>query len=170
MNSEHVMDSTFSTIKAKGLSWTEEDTMELKTLWHQGQKLKSLTDEVQLIIQLSKPFEETDDEIGNMLNHEAWRFEFEETNESFLSMKREEQVVKKAIINFMNQNLLFYSFAITERKKRLVEFFEVFDTYSSLEAVESRLQRLADILGTVEVKTEDQTGIEGDLIQGGAIQ
>lgn len=130
----------------KELVWSEEDSLLVSELWKRGQSLKAQEEEVRLIFQLSKPFIENDDPIGNMLNWEAWRFEFEEENEHHLSLKEGENRLKEDVLSFMNQNLLFFAFAIVERKRRLVDFFEVFHAYPTLEAVEQRIKEIASIL------------------------
>lgn len=147
----------------KELEWSEEDSLLVSELWKRGQSLKAQEEEVRLIFQLSKPFIENDDPIGNMLNWEAWRFEFEEENEHHLSLKEGENRLKEEVLSLMNKNLLFFAFAIVERKRRLVDFFEVFHAYPTLEGVEQRIKEIASILDDKGLDASNRVQLQQSL-------
>jgi hypothetical protein len=130
----------------KTVTWTEAESNRLAGLYERGNHVHLETDLVQMVFKMSKPFDENDDEIDNMLNWEAWRFEFEANNESYLALKKKELALQQDMLSFMKENLLCFSFAVTEMKRRLVEPFEVFQTYPSIHMLEKRLVELSDIL------------------------
>ena len=130
----------------KTVSWTETEEKRLNALYKRGHQVSFEADIVNLAFKMNKPFTENDDEIDNMLNWEAYRFEFEANNPSYLEMKTNEENLQRDILSFMEENLLFFSFAVTEMKRRLIEPYEVFNSYSNLRAVTERVLELSGIL------------------------
>lgn len=145
VNGFQEVDKLFSSLP-KTLSWTEAESSRLAGLYERGKDIHLETELVHMEYQMSKPFDESDDEIGNMLNSEAWRFEFEANNESYIALKQKEVVLQQDTLSFMKDNLLYFSFAVMEMKQRLIEPFEVFETYASIQLVEKRLIDLSYIL------------------------
>lgn len=130
----------------KTVSWTEAESNRLAGLYKRGHDVKLETELVQLVFKMDKPFDENDDAIDNMLNWEAYRFEFEANNESYLALKKKESTLQQDMLSFMKENLLCFSFAVTEMKRRLLEPFEVFQAYPSIQSVEKRIVELSGIL------------------------
>lgn len=130
----------------KTVTWSDAEEKRLAELYKRGTDLAFEAEMVDLMFRMNKPFDENDDEIDNMLNWEAYRFEFEANNPSYHTMKKNEEKLQQDTLSFMEENLLCFSFAIMEMKRRLVEPCEIFNTYKTFEAVKERVQELSLIL------------------------
>lgn len=130
----------------KTVSWTDGDAERLQALYRRGKDIQLEEGVVDMMFKMNKPFNENDDEIDNMLNWEAYRFDFEATSSTYLSLKKKETDLQQDMLSFMSENLLCFTFAIMEMKRRLVEPFEVFHVYSDEPAISNRIEELTNIL------------------------
>lgn len=144
-NGFQAVDQMFACLP-KTVSWTATEQERFASLLARGKDVQFEDSIVDMMFKMNKPFDENDDEIDNMLNWEAYRFAFQQKSESYLTLKKKEAELQADMLSFMSENLLCFTFAIMEMKRRLVEPFEVFHTFKDKEAVELRIEELKGIL------------------------
>lgn len=159
------VEEMFSKGVPTNLSWSPQESEKLSGLMERGKRLSEETEELAMIFKMTKPFEENDDEIDNMLNWEAWRLEFETHSPLHKDLKQKEAGLQQELLAFMRKNGLFFTFTVVEMKRRLVEPYEVFDTYATLQAVESRLQELSGYLSDGKVNYQDAKSFHANVYQ-----
>lgn len=144
-NGFQAVDHMFESLP-KTVSWTDTDAERLKELFLRGKDVQLEEGVVDMMFKMNKPFDENDDEIDNMLNWEAYRFDFQGTSSTYLTLKKKEADLQRDMLSFMSENLLCFTFSIMEMKRRLVEPYEVFHVYANEAAISNRIEELTNIL------------------------
>lgn len=144
-NGFQAVDQMFACLP-KTVSWTDGEAERLQALFVRGKDVQLEESVVDMMYKMNKPFVENDDEIDNMLNWEAYRFDFQKTNLSYLALKKKEADLQRDMLSFMSENLLCFTFSVMEMKRRLVEPYEVFHVYADDKAISNRIEELTSIL------------------------
>lgn len=133
--------------------WAEQEAGQLLELYMESLQLRKEEEEVYMVYDFGKPVIFSDDPIEHMLENEAYRFEFEEHNLLYKTMKENQFQFKEKVESLAKSNLLFFSYLLVEKKETLGDTHELFARYDSWDALVERMNQLSNKLKTAGIQT-----------------